>query len=72
MDKAELDKILNELKDLIDTTQTEAPVQVFLERNPFLLVGVEDAILGMLISQFPLGSDFRADFAFVSTRFSSF
>jgi hypothetical protein len=66
MNQLQLDQVLNELKLLIDTAQTEAPIQAFLEENPYLVIGVNDAILSMLISQFPLGAEFRADFAFVS------
>ena len=66
MDREQLDKVTDELKDLVNTSQTEAPIQTFLEKNPFLVIGANDATLNMLISQFPLGSEFRADFAFVN------
>jgi hypothetical protein len=66
MNKEQLDKVLKKLKNLINTSHTEAPIQRFLENNPYIVIGINDATLNMLISQFPLGSEFRADFAFVN------
>lgn len=57
---------------LLQTAASERPVQRFLERHPELLPGLQDKHngprRGIVVSQFPFGSDYKADFAFVSTH----
>ena len=58
-------KLLSEFKTLIEAHTCEAEVQTFLEENPLLLTAFFYRYPegDVVISQFPLGADFRADFA---------
>lgn len=51
--------------DLVDRSPVERAVQRFLEARPYLLLNLLQAPAAAIIKQFPLGSDHRADFAFV-------
>ncbi len=53
---------VGQLKALIETASREGELQTFLEKNPWLLVR-SHAVGNFVISQFPLGSDHRSDFA---------
>ena len=57
---------------VLQSATAEKPMQQFLERFPELLPGLEDKHngprRGIIVSQFRFGSDYTADFAFVSTN----
>jgi hypothetical protein len=59
-----------EWKSFLETASTEAQVQNFLENHPGLLPGLRDFHNGPLhdivVTKFPLGADYRTDFAFVT------
>lgn len=50
---------------LVDTRPAERAVQRFLEERPHLLASYRQSPLTAVVKQFPLGMDYRADFAFV-------
>ena len=53
------------LAGIIDVAEDERPVQPFIETHPALILPRNRHVLGnILISQFPLGADFKADFAY--------
>src|SRR5215510_4908079 len=51
-------------KTLLDKSSNEAEIQHFLEQKPWLLCCVPDT---PVLSQFPLGADYRCDFVFFSS-----
>lgn len=53
---------------LLETADSEQEVQSFLERSPHLLLDFFMPSKAPVITQFPLGPDFRADFAFVHSN----
>ena len=57
--------VIDRFRETLDSAANEHDVQVFLEQNPFLLTLGYRPQGGCVISQMPLGADFRADFAFV-------
>ena len=63
-------EIVERWKNILNTTQKEADVQEFLEKNPFMLPGLMDfhngPIHNMIITKFPFGPDYVADFAFIT------
>lgn len=66
MDRKKLDEILDGLKYRIDTNKPEQVLQQYLEGFPFLLCGFIGKVHNnVVISQLPLGSEYRPDFAFV-------
>ncbi len=60
---------VEQLKALLETASRESELQTFLEKNPWLLLRSE-AIGNFVISQFPLGPDYRCDFAMFYQRSS--
>jgi hypothetical protein len=62
------EKLLSGLRTLIDAQAREAELQAFLEENPLLISALFYRIPegNVLVSQFPLGADYRADFAYVT------
>src|SRR4051794_7200332 len=58
-------QIIDNLRNLIEVATTEAPIQEYLEKYPFLVSGSSRVKGKVVISQFPLGADFKADFAYV-------
>lgn len=57
--------IISKFHKLLDEADNEREVQLFLEQHPFLLTLGYRPEGNYVISQLPLGADFRADFAFV-------
>jgi hypothetical protein len=59
-----------EWQALLNQDPHEVQVQAFLERHPHLLPGLRDLHNGplhdVIVTKFPLGSDFRTDFTFIS------
>ena len=70
MNPPDTKKVIEDLRALIHSAKTEAPMQAFLEKHPFLLTGFLRPAAGVVISQFPMGADFKADFAYVTTSFT--
>lgn len=61
------DNLINSLRVLVNKENaTEQDLQFYMERNPELVLGghSREYAYGFIISQFPLGADFRCDFAF--------
>ncbi len=63
---------LKEWEDLLANCNNESDVQRFIERHPFILPGLWDyhhgPIWDVIVSQFPLGADYVADFAFLTSN----
>lgn len=59
-----------QFKKLLDERPAESELQDFLERHAYLLPGIDalhcGPVGGVVATKFPLGNDFRTDFAFVS------
>lgn len=55
-------QVIKDLEKLIDSNVKEREIQPFLEKYPWLLTGTHPTY--EVISQFPLGSDFRCDFVY--------
>jgi len=63
------DSVLRGFSDLLDCAESESEVQRFIEQHPWLVVdGTEEVEPAMVVSQFPLGADFRVDFAYITTN----
>ena len=60
-----VETIIDKFCDLLDEADNERDIQLFLEQNPFLLTLGYRPEGNYVISQLPLGADYRADFAFV-------
>lgn len=58
-------KILEKFDHLLDSSKKETEIQSFLEEYPFLLTSGYYPEGGIVISQLPLGADFKVDFAYV-------
>ena len=54
-----------EFDDLVRAATEEKPIQRLLERHPNLLVRSSYVLADAVVSQLRLGTDFRADFAFI-------
>ena len=59
---------ITRFKQLLDTAESESEIQSFLEEQPHLLFDLLMSPHATVITQFPLGSDFRSDFAFVHSH----
>jgi hypothetical protein len=58
-------RLAHELALTVKNATNERPIQRFIETHPAVLLPRPRYVLGdALISQFPLGADFKADFAF--------
>ncbi len=59
-------------EEVLNRAKSEKDMQVFLEQYPELLPGIQDKHngprKGIIVSQFQFGSDYKADFAFVTTN----
>ena len=58
-------EVLETFGYLLDTSRKEAEIQSFLEEYPFLLTSGYFPAGGIVVSQLPLGADFRVDFAYL-------
>ena len=65
-------RILEDWDKVLSEAKNERDLQIFLEKHPFMLPGLYDYHQGpvhdVIVTQFPLGSDFVADFAFLTTN----
>ncbi|MBI4745120.1 MAG: DUF4263 domain-containing protein [Deltaproteobacteria bacterium] len=59
---------ITRFRQLLDSAESELEIQSFLEGNPYLLLDFLMSPKAKVITQFPLGSDFRPDFAFVHSN----
>jgi hypothetical protein len=65
----DLETVLTELRKMVDADTSEAKVHAFLEAHPLLLLAALqywNTVGDVIITQFPFGADFRADFAFLT------
>jgi hypothetical protein len=61
------DRVLKEFSMLLDSAEREADLQRFIEQHPWLIVEATEMVEpSVVISQLPLGPDFRVDFAYLS------
>lgn len=58
-------EVLYKFRCLLDKSRKETEIQSFLEEYPFLLTSGYFPAGGIVISQLPLGADFRVDFAYL-------
>jgi hypothetical protein len=59
---------IRQFQKLLDTSEDERPLQRFFEEHPIFLVGPKGHFglrYGTVVSQFPLGADFKTDFAYL-------
>ena len=62
------EELLSRLRSLIESQPRETELQAFLEENPVLITALSSRIPEeeVIVSQLPLGADYRVDFAFVT------
>jgi antiviral defense system Shedu protein SduA len=62
------DRIKHDVREfhaLLDSSSEERPLQVFLEQHPWMLTCNHDVWPPVVITQLPLGVDYRPDFVFL-------
>ena len=71
MNEAEVKEKFKELELLLSKHQHERPLQQYLEHHAFMVTGFGGHVhKDIVISQLPLGSDFKTDFAWLDSNSS--
>ncbi len=65
MEETHIRNVIDEFNQLLDYQLIESPIQKFIEKYPFLVAGPERLDHDVVISQLPLGADYRVDFAYL-------
>jgi len=65
MKKNDIKDLIDKFTQLLDKERLESPIQKFIEKHPFLIAGPEHQDHDVVISQLPLGADYKVDFAYL-------